>query len=85
MGVRQKEHQDAVRLGNCTSSAIAEQVHGENVEAPHAIDWNSIKVLDRATSQTERRVREALHICKRKLVMNRDQGVEVSNVWKTTV
>ena len=57
----------------------------ENFEAPHAIDWNSMKVLDKSTSQTERRVREALHICKRKPVMNRDQGVEVSNVWKTTV
>ena len=57
----------------------------KNFEAPHAIDWNSIKVLDRATSQTERRVREALHICKRKPAMNRDQGVEVSNAWKTTV
>ena len=51
VGVRQKEHQDAVRLGNCVSSAIAEHVHGENFEAPHAIDWNIIKVLDRATKE----------------------------------
>ena len=85
VGVRQKEHQDAVRLGNCACSAIAEHVHGENFEAPHDIDWNSIKVLERATSQTERRVREALHSCKRKPAMNRDQGVVVSNVWKTAV
>ena len=81
VGVQQKEHQDAVRLGDSVKSAIAEHVH-ESVQ-PYVIDWGSMKVLDKAASQTERRIREAVHMHKRQPAMNRDQGLDFSKVWKT--
>ena len=44
--VRGNEHRDAVRLGNCLKSAVAEHVH--NYEVPHEVDWNSLKVVDKS-------------------------------------
>ena len=45
---------------------------------PHEIDWQSLKVIDRASLKREGRIREALHIGMRKLGMNRGIGVERS-------
>lgn len=83
VGVRRKEHQDAVRQGDTLKSAIAEHVHG--CLQQHVIDWESMKVLDRATSQTERRIKEAVHIHKRRPEMNRDQGLDFSKIWNTVL
>ena len=44
--VRRNEHRDAVRLGHCSKSAVAEHVHDHDV--PHEVDWNSLKVLDKS-------------------------------------
>ena len=44
--IREKEHRDAVRLGQCAKSAVAEHVHASMV--PHEVDWSSLQVLDRA-------------------------------------
>ena len=48
---------------------------------PHEIDWQSLKVIDRASWKRERKIREALHIGMRKPGMNRDIGVERSAIW----
>ena len=76
---RMKEHKDATRLAHTEKSAIAQHVH-EQAE-PHDIDWQSWRVIDRARGQTERKVREALHIKLRKPGLNRDKGVEYSPTW----
>ena len=77
--IREKEHRDAVRLGQCAKSAVAEHVHAFVV--PHEVDWSSLQVLDRARRKMERKIREAFHIYRRKPVMNRDTGVERSPTW----
>ena len=79
VNVRSKEHRDAIRLGQTEKSAIADHVHNQVV--PHEIDWNSLKVIDRATKKRERKIREAFHIHKRNPGMNRDIGTERSAVW----
>ena len=48
---------------------------------PHEIDWQSFKVIVRASWKRERKIREALHIGMRKPGMNRDIGVERSAIW----
>ena len=83
VGIRRKEHQDAVRHGDTLKSAIVEHVHG--CLQHHVIDWKSMKVLDRPTSQTERRIKEAVHIHKRRPEMNRDQGLDFSKIWNTVL
>ena len=77
--VRGNEHRDAVRLGHCSKSAVAEHVH--NYEVPHEVDWNSLKVVDKSKNRAERKVREAFHIFQRQPQMNRDEGVERSATW----
>ena len=77
--IHEKEHRDAVRLGQCAKSAVAEHVHSSVV--PHEVDWSSLQVLDRAERKMEHKIREAFHIYKRKPVMNRDTGVERSQTW----
>ena len=77
--IREKEHRDAVRLGQCANSAVAEHVHASVV--PHEVDWSSLQVLDRSGRKIERKIREAFHTYQRKPVMNRDIGVERSPTW----
>ena len=67
LGVRKKEHCEAIRLGRVERSAMVEHVHA-GLE-PHEIDWQSLKVIDRASWKRERKIREALHIGMRKLGM----------------
>ena len=82
LGVRKKEHSDAIRLGHCSKSAIAEHVHDH---FPHEVDWSTLRVIDRACRQSERKVREAFHIYKRQPKLNRDVGVERSAVWNSVL
>ena len=81
--VRRKEHSDAIRLGQCSKSAIAEHVHDQ--QSPHEMDWSSLRVIDRACQQRERKVREAFHIYQRKPQINRDTGIERSAVWNAVL
>ena len=39
---------------------------------PHEVDWQGMKTIDRARWKRERKIREAFHIEKRKLQLNRD-------------
>ena len=77
--VRKKEHCDAIRLGRTEKSAIAEHVHS-TLEG-HDMDWESLCIIDGASWNRERKIREALHIGKRKPSVNRDSGIERSMVW----
>ena len=81
LGVRKKEHCDAIRLGRTEKSAIAEHVHN----TLHEIDWESLRILDRASWKRDRKIREALHIGKRKPSMNRDMGIERSAIWDAVI
>ena len=75
---------DAIRLGQCSKSAIAEHVHDH--PSPHEMDWSTLQVVvDRARRQVERRVREAFHICTRQPKINRDSGLERSAVWNAVL
>ena len=51
----------------------------------HKINWSGAKVIDHEKRTRHRKVREALHITKAKLAMNKDQGVELSAFWKSIV
>ena len=79
IGVRAKEHRDAVSIGDHKKSALAE--HVLSYKKPHEINWRSLSVVDKATNMKERKVREAFHIQKRKPGLNRDKGVEKSTTW----
>ena len=81
--VRKKEHCDAIRLGQSSKSAIAEQVHEQSM--PHKIDLQGMKAKDRASLKRERKIREAFHIQKRKPQLNRDGGVERSTIWNAII
>ena len=79
LGVRKKEHCDAIRLGRTEKSAIAEHVHS-TVEGQD-MNWESFCIIDGASWKRERKIREALHIGKRKPSVNIDSGIERSMVW----
>ena len=49
LSVRKKEHSDAIRLGQCSKSAIAEHVHDHL--PPPEMDWSTLQVVDRAREQ----------------------------------
>ena len=83
LSVRKKEHSDAIRLGQCSKSAIAEHVHDH--PSPQEMDWSTLQVVDRARRQVERRVREAFHIYKRQPKINCDSGLERSAVWNAVL
>ena len=72
--VRKKEHCDAIRLGQSSKSAIAEDIHEQSM--PHEIDWQGMKAIDRARWKRERKIREAFQIQKCKPQLNRDGGDE---------
>ena len=76
--VQKKEHCDAIRVGKSSKSAIAEHVHEHLM--PHEIDWQGMKAIDHACWKRERKIREAFHIQKRKLQLNRDGSVEQSAI-----
>ena len=81
IGVRAKEHRDAVSTGDHKKSALAEHVLSH--EKLHEINWRSLNAVDKATNMKEPKVREAFHIQKRKPGLNRDKGVEKSTPWDT--
>ena len=83
VGARKKEHMDAARLGQDTKSAISEHVH--RFMPAHEIDWSSTTVIARARKIGERKIKESIHIYKRKPELNRDIGMERSEVWNAVI
>ena len=74
-----KEHRDAIRLGHCSKSAIAEHVHQQR--SSHEIDWSTMRAIDGAKWTKQRNIRESFHIQTMSAKINRDTGVERSMVW----
>ena len=85
LDTRCKEHRDAIRLAQCTKSAVADHVLSEEHSQPHEIDWQSVRILGRAQGTTERRMKEAMLIYQRHPKMNRDIGMERSSVWNSVL
>ena len=79
LGVRMKEHYDAIRLGRTEKSAIAEHMH--SIREGHENDRESLCIIDGTSWNREQKIREALHIGKRKPSVNRDTGIERSLFW----
>ena len=80
---RVKEHKAACRLVNFDRSAVAEHAWKDG----HVIEWNEVEVLDTATDERQRRVKEALYIrmAPPGVRMNRDEGREVSPLWLNAI
>ena len=76
---RMKEHKAATRRGEMEKSAIAE--HAWNYH--HQMAWDEIKVLDEAANNTTLLIKEALHIrlTDKETLLNRDEGVAISDCW----
>ena len=83
LGVRAREHRDAIRLGHDSKSAIAKHVH--NQDPPREMDWERLRIIDYACRRSERKVGEAFHIHRRNPTINRDGGIERSAVWNAVL
>ena len=80
---RIKEHKAACRLANFERSAVGEHPWKDG----HIIEWDQVEVLDTATDERERRVKEALYInmVPPGVRMNRDEGRDVSPLWLNAI
>ena len=67
LAYRIKEHQSSKKdkKGNYESS-----VYAHHAESKHVIDWDGIKIVDRADSDAKLKVKEILHIDKKKPSLN---------------
>ena len=76
---RMKEHKAATRRGELEKSAITE--HAWNYH--HQVEWDEIKVLDEAANNTTLLIKEALHtrLTDTETLINRDEGVAISDCW----
>ena len=75
-----KEHKAATRRGELEKSAIAEHAWNHH---HHQVEWDEIKVLDKAANNTTLLIKEALHIrlTDTETLINRDEGVAISDCW----
>ena len=59
-------------------SAITEHLRTQN----HVMDWPNIEVVDRENNKRRRWIKESIHVRKRGITCNRDEGgYELSHVW----
>ena len=72
LGKRIDEHR---RL---TSSAIREHMDTTG----HTIDWQNVKILEREQHDMKRKIKEAIHIRKRKPALNRDLGIDLPPIYQ---
>ena len=77
------EHRDACNKGYAGKSAIAEHQWDQQ----HQVNWEGIRVLDRASRPVQLRVKETLYIHKTPTNnrLNRDEGYELPGCWIATV
>ena len=73
------EHKRAVSTGDVRN---ANAVHC--MKTNHSMDWNAAGVVDRASRWRERRIKESVHIRKRK-TFNMDSGFPLSPVWNSLI
>ena len=71
LGTRIKEHKEACQSYSLDKSAIAEHAWTEH----HPIQWDNIKILDKAKRQDLFRIKEAMHI------QLKDEGERVNRVF----
>ncbi len=73
------EHHDDRKRGDEKVSPIAEHAWQQR----HPIEWEDVRVVDRASKNRELKIKEALHIqmtpCNNKL--NRDIGLVLPGLW----
>ena len=77
--VRIKEHKSTAPSRK--PSAVAE--HKEDTK--HTIDWKAVKIVDKEDRAYPRLVREAIQIRKLKPELNRDQGLELPNIYSALI
>ena len=73
------EHKRAVREGDARN---ANAVHC--MRTSHSMDWDAATVVDRASRWRERRIKESVHIRKKK-TCNMDLGFPLSPVWNSLI
>ena len=80
---RLKEHKAACRLANFDRSAVAEHAWKDG----HVIVWDHVEILDTATDERQRRVKEAIYIkmAPPGMRINRDEGFDLSPLWLSGV
>ena len=78
---RKKEHERNTRLAQVEMSAVAEHVWLND----HKIHWAETSILDSEANFRSRRVKEAIWIALKSPSLNRDSGLELSQLWIETV
>ena len=81
MHERIKEHDRVIRLSGTETSAVSEHAH----KTGHYRLWNEVKFIDRDRHWYTRRVKEAIHIRLHPDNINRDTGIEIPEVWMSTI
>ena len=83
LGQRVAEHQEACMKYELKKSALAEHAWSKH----HRILWDSAKIIDRASSIKERKIKEAIYIqlTRENERLNRDVGLELSANWFSTL
>jgi len=78
VNIRIKEHQRDVRLKHTTQSVLSEH----NVETGHQILFDKTTTIATTTAYFPRKYREAIEIQKHFDNLNRDNGYNISKIWK---
>ena len=73
---RINEHKKSVSSGTY-SSALSEH----SKKTGHAIDWNSVKIIDREGADFKRKIKESISIRRHHPKLNRDGGYEFSRTY----
>ncbi|PSN31891.1 hypothetical protein C0J52_20819 [Blattella germanica] len=76
---RRKEHIRYCKLHQVDKSAIAQH----SAETGHAIDFDKIDILGREDRRFPRLIKEAIQIAKHPHNINRDDGYQLSNTWRS--
>ena len=74
-----KGHKAATRRGELEKSAIAEHAWNHH----NQVEWDEFKVLDEAANDAALLIKEALYIrlTDTETLINRDEGVAISDCW----
>ena len=77
---REGDHKRAVRAGNAEHSGISRHV----LETGHVIKWDDVKVLDRESNWTKRKIKDGFYISKIPAAqcMNVRPGWQVPDVYR---
>lgn len=77
---READHKRAIRTGNAEHSGISKHV----LETGHSIDWDGVKILDRESNWTKRKIKEGYYISKVQAAqcMNVRPGWQMPDVYQ---